>query len=252
VAWLIQNEVAVMPITRKTGTVLALGTVVLSCLLACGPVRAKPGTSPFVAGPAAPSDGVGRITATVTKVVDGDTIDVDINGAAYKLRYIGMDCPELGSAGVSGDLAKKATDVNRELVGGKTVQLEKDISETDRYGRLLRYVYSGDLMVNAELVRLGFARSIAYPPDTRYQSLLASLQSEAKAAALGIWDSDGDVPLSNASTKGTYVGSKKSSKYHYPSCAWGWQIAAYNEVWFSSSEDARSKGYVPCKVCLPP
>jgi micrococcal nuclease len=236
-------------------------TLLLSCLLACTPVPAKPATSPSASSPdaltasppPAASDGSGRTRALVTSVIDGDTIDVEINGTAYKLRYIGINAPELNGADTNlPNVALKATEKNRELIGGKTVELEKDVSYTDRYGRLLRYVYIGDLMVNAELVRLGFARSVAYPPDTRYQGLLNVMQAEARAARAGIWASGSDVPASNAAGKGVYAGSKKSNKYHYPSCVWGRRIASYNEIWFSSSEDARSKGYVPCKVCQPP
>lgn len=71
--------------------------------------------------------------ATVVRVIDGDTIEVDIGGSLYKVRYIGIDTPEIGQP--SGE---EAATVNAELVSGKTVYLEKDVSETDRYGRLLR------------------------------------------------------------------------------------------------------------------
>jgi micrococcal nuclease len=76
---------------------------------------------------------------------------------------------------------------NIELVEGKVVTLVKDVSETDKYGRLLRYVYVDGVFVNGELVRLGYARAVAYPPDTRYRWQLEQLEKEAKAAKLGIW-----------------------------------------------------------------
>jgi micrococcal nuclease len=124
-----------------------------------------------------------RTEARVIKIVDGDTIAVDIGGQTYTLRYIGVDCPE------SGDwMAAEATQANLDLVGGKTVYLEKDVSETDRYDRLLRYVFLADgTLVNAELVRLGYARAIAYPPDTKYQDLFEEMEQEAKDAGRGIW-----------------------------------------------------------------
>jgi len=94
----------------------------------------------------------------VTRVIDGDTIEVSIAGESYKVRYIGIDTPELDDKRPKFcALAQEATRYNRELVKGKTVRLEKDISETDQYGRLLRYVYVGDIFVNAELVRQGLA-----------------------------------------------------------------------------------------------
>lgn len=88
--------------------------------------------------------------ASVTKVVDGDTIEVDIEGKSYKVRYIAMGTPELHHPTKPVEYyAQEAYEKNREPVEGKTVMLEKDVSETDRYGRLLRYVYGGDVFVNA-------------------------------------------------------------------------------------------------------
>lgn len=118
----------------------------------------------------------------VVRVVDGDTIE--IAGGAH-VRYIGMDTPETyPEVEFYGPEAKAK---NIELVEGKLVTLEKDVSDTDRYGRLLRYVYVDGVFVNGELVRLGYAEAVAYPPDTRYQWQLDQLEKEAKAAKLGIW-----------------------------------------------------------------
>jgi len=124
----------------------------------------------------------------VTRVIDGDTIEVNIAGTIYKVRYIGIDTPELDDKRPEfGALAQEATRYNRQLVAGKTVRLEKDISETDKYGRLLRYVYIGDIFVNAELVRQGLAWVKVYEPDTKYQDYLEELEAEARQAGRGIW-----------------------------------------------------------------
>ena len=121
--------------------------------------------------------------AQVTNIVDGDTIDVLINGTQYRVRYILMDTPEM-----SGEpLAVEATEANRQLVEGKTVLLEKDVSETDRYGRLLRYVYVDGLMVNEELLRRGLATVATYPPDVKYVDRFRQVQAEAQAAGIGLW-----------------------------------------------------------------
>jgi len=118
----------------------------------------------------------------VVRVIDGDTIE--IAGGAH-VRYIGMDTPETyPKVEFYGPEAKAK---NIELVEGKLVTLEKDVSDTDKYGRLLRYVYVDGVFVNGELVRLGYAEAVAYPPDTRYQWQLEQLEKEAKAAKLGIW-----------------------------------------------------------------
>jgi micrococcal nuclease len=120
--------------------------------------------------------------ATVVQVIDGDTIEVNISGTTYRVRYIGIDTPEIGEP-----FYQEATSKNLELVGGKTLRLEKDISETDTYGRLLRYVYIGDLFVNAELARSGYARAITYKPDVKFQGLLESMEREAKLTFRGMW-----------------------------------------------------------------
>jgi micrococcal nuclease len=125
---------------------------------------------------------------TVTRVIDGDTIEVDIGGTIYRVRYIGMDTPELDDERPEFcALAQEATRLNRQLVEGETVRLEQDISETDKYGRLLRYVYVGDTFVNAELVRQGLAWAEAYEPDTKYQDILEEAEAEARQDKIGIW-----------------------------------------------------------------
>lgn len=122
-------------------------------------------------------------TAVVTRIIDGDTVDVDLGGTTYRVRYIGIDTPERGDF-----FYHEATEANRQLVEGQTVTLVKDVSETDRYGRLLRYVYLLDgTFVNAELVGQGYAQMLTYPPDVKYQELFAQLQREAREAGLGLW-----------------------------------------------------------------
>ncbi|MFC1942878.1 thermonuclease family protein [Chloroflexota bacterium] len=121
-------------------------------------------------------------TATVTRVIDGDTI---IISTGQRVRYIGIDTPELRPYLEA--FGTEAWQANRNLVENKEVRLETDVSETDKYDRLLRYVYVDDIFINAELVRLGLAESIAYPPDTRYQYQLEQLENEAKQAGRGMW-----------------------------------------------------------------
>ncbi|MEO8456829.1 MAG: thermonuclease family protein [Chloroflexota bacterium] len=126
--------------------------------------------------------------ATVTHVVDGDTIDVEINGETKRLRYIGMDTPETVDPNRPvGCYGHEASDYNKQLVLGQTVGLQTDVSETDDFGRLLRYVWLGDVMVNADLVRNGYAVAKAYPPDTEYNDILQQIQAEAKQAGAGLW-----------------------------------------------------------------
>ncbi|MFC1974569.1 thermonuclease family protein [Chloroflexota bacterium] len=121
-------------------------------------------------------------TARVTQVIDGDTIVIE---GSYRVRYIGIDAPEVHPQSEAYGI--EAWQANRELVEGKEVRLERDVSETDKYGRLLRYVYVDDIFVNAELVRDGLAEARAYPPDTKYQDYLEQMETEARKAGRGIW-----------------------------------------------------------------
>lgn len=121
-------------------------------------------------------------TALVTQVIDGDTIIIE---GGYRVRYIGIDAPEVYPRPEAYGI--QAWQANRELVEGKRIHLERDISETDKYGRLLRYVYVDGIFVNAELVGQGLAQAKAYPPDTKYQGYLEKLEQEARKAERGIW-----------------------------------------------------------------
>ena len=130
----------------------------------------------------------GLTPAAVTRVVDGDTIRVQIDGQEYRVRYIGIDTPEtVDPRRPVGCFGKEASERNRQLVEGQTVGLEKDVSETDSFDRLLRYVWIEDRMVNATLVEEGYALASTYPPDVRYSVRFAALQSEAREAARGLW-----------------------------------------------------------------
>jgi micrococcal nuclease len=138
---------------------------------------------------AAAGAGAGQtFTAAVVRVVDGDTILVNVGGHAEKVRYIGMDTPETHHPTRGEEPGgREATAVNRRLVEGKTVRLELDVRLRDRYGRLLAYVYVGETMVNAELVRLGYAQAMTVPPNVKHASLFVRLQREAREAGRGLW-----------------------------------------------------------------
>lgn len=121
----------------------------------------------------------------VTGVIDGDTIEIE---GRIKVRYIGIDAPETVHPEKPVEyFGKEAAEKNRELVEGKTVRLERDVQDKDKYGRLLRYVWVGDVMVNAELVRLGYAYSSTYPPNVKYQTYFLQLEREAREENRGLW-----------------------------------------------------------------
>ena len=122
----------------------------------------------------------GGETAQVTDIIDGDTIDVDINGVGYRVRYIGVNTPERDETCYA-----DATNANADLVDGQTVTLVRDSSNTDRYGRLLRYIYVGNVFVNAQLVQEGWAESVEYPPDTANAATFRQLEDAAARSNLG-------------------------------------------------------------------
>ena len=130
--------------------------------------------------------------AEVVDVVDGDTIKVELEGEVVTVRYIGIDTPETVDPNSPVMwMGPEASAANAQLVDGQTVYLERDVSETDRFGRLLRYVWldapSGWVLVNQELVRQGFAVSSAYPPDVKYQDLFDTAESGAMGYDRGLW-----------------------------------------------------------------
>lgn len=115
----------------------------------------------------------------VIQVIDGDTIVIQ---GGREVRYIGIDAPEKGEF-----YYQESKQMNEKLVAGKKVRLEKDVSDTDKYGRLLRYVYFGDTFVNAEMVKQGCAWAKSYPPDVKYQVYLERVEREARKSKKGIW-----------------------------------------------------------------
>ncbi len=128
------------------------------------------------------------LEGTVVRIVDGDTIHVRLSDRVEKVRYIGVNTPEVHHPRKGEEPGgREAAEVNRELVENKHVRLELDVQSRDRYGRLLAYVWIGETMINAELVRLGYAQVMTVPPNVRYQSLFLKLQHDARESGRGLW-----------------------------------------------------------------
>lgn len=129
-------------------------------------------------------------SALVEEVVDGDT--VRIRGGKL-IRYIGIDTPELrrkrGGKWIYDPtpFAKEAYELNKRLVEGKNIRLEYDKEKTDKYNRILAYLYVGDIFVNGEMIKTGLARASIYPPNEKYAGLLMNLEKDAKASKMGMW-----------------------------------------------------------------
>jgi micrococcal nuclease len=128
------------------------------------------------------------LDGVVVRIVDGDTIHVRLGDRVERVRYIGVNTPELHHPARGEEPGgRQAREVNRGLVEGRPVRLEVDVQARDRHGRLLAYVWVGDLMINAELIRLGFAQVMTVPPNVRHQALFVKLQRDARAARRGLW-----------------------------------------------------------------
>ncbi len=178
---------AVAPSPTPVPTTRSVPSAVPSASASQSPSPTPGGTPQLGLAPLGPTT-----TAQVVDVVDGDTIKVEIGGAVFTVRYIGMDTPETVKPNTPVQwMGPEASAANKELVAGQQVVLEKDVSEVDRYGRLLRDVWlqrpDGWLFVNAELVRLGFASVATFPPDVAYIDVLLEAQREARAAGVGLW-----------------------------------------------------------------
>ena len=128
--------------------------------------------------------------ARVQRVVDGDTIVVQMDGRTERVRYIGMDTPESVKPGTPVQcFAKRAAAANAALVAGRSVRLVGDVEQRDRYGRLLAYVYRepDGAFVNAQLVRDGYARTLTIAPNVAHARQFAQLARAARADGRGLW-----------------------------------------------------------------
>jgi micrococcal nuclease len=124
----------------------------------------------------------------VTRVVDGDTIYAAVGNRIEKIRYIGINTPEIHHPTKGSEpYGEAARQANARLVEGRWVNLVLDVQQRDRFGRLLAYVYIGDRLINAELVWQGYAEAATYPPNVRYADYFVGLQRQAREATRGLW-----------------------------------------------------------------
>lgn len=226
---------------------------------------------------------VSLITAKVTRVVDGDTIHVSIDGKDETVRLIGVDTPETHHPSQPVEpYGPEAESFTRSQLDGKTVYLEKDVQERDKYGRLLAYVWLEKptefndqevraKMFNARLLLDGYAQLLTIPPNVKYVDYFRQYQTEAREGNKGLW-ALGPVPnappassgqsvqasasITQLAPAGDQVQDKKEitvyvtrtgKKYHRDGC----RYLAKSKIPMSLS-DAKAAGYEPCSVCNPP
>jgi len=176
-------------------------------------------------------------------VIDGDTVVMD---DGQKIRYIGINAPELASddheAEPYGEASKR---FNARLVDRKKVRLEFDKDRFDQYKRLLAYVFlKNGTFVNCEMLLNGDAYFLQHRPNLKYNSILLQAQQSAMAAKRGIWQNWNE-------NQNAVVGNKNSRRFHLPNCPYGRQIKSQNRIVFQKKWDAYWEGYAPAKRCMP-
>jgi micrococcal nuclease len=163
---------------RRSG----LGSVVALVLAAA--LILRPWEGGLLPGPEEPPSAV----ALVVRVVDGDTIEVLLDGRREDVRYIGVDTPETVKPDTPVQcFGRHASDFNHALVERRRVRMVFGAERRDVYGRLLAYVYLGDRFVNASLLRMGLARTLTIPPNDRFAGRFKRLEMRAARAGRGLW-----------------------------------------------------------------
>jgi micrococcal nuclease len=203
----------------------------------------------------------------IEKVIDGDTVEIE---GGKRVRYIGIDTPETVDPRKPVQCyGKEASNRNKQLVEGKKVYLEKDISDTDKYGRLLRYIWlpsvsSGQaVLVNEVLVKEGYAYSSAYPPDIKYQERFDKAQRYAQKNNNGMWrvcnisgvqsnktPSQNDLRADECLIKGN-ISSGGGKIYHLPNQKYYDKVVideSKGERWFCSEKEAVEAGWRNSKL----
>jgi micrococcal nuclease len=159
-----------------------LGLPLAAALVACGPIDGTRTSSPRSIEPG------GRIDATVTRVVDGDTIHAQIDGIDTTVRFIGVDTPETVAPGQPIECyGPQASAFTTGRLADENVELEFDRDLIDTYDRTLAYVWLNGKLFNETLVTRGFAEAKTYPPNTKYQPRLDAAEMQASADGRGLW-----------------------------------------------------------------
>lgn len=188
----------------------------------------------------------------ITRVVDGDTIELE---SGEKVRYIGVNTPETVDPNQPTQcFGPESSKRNKELVEGKKVKLEKDVSDKDKYGRLLRYVYLTDgTFVNLVLVREGYANVATYPPDVKFQNQFLQAEKEASDKNLGLWSKCNNLSQTTSNQckiKGN-ISSSGEKIYHLPSQKYYDSTVideSKGEKWFCSEDEAVKAGWRKSKI----
>lgn len=175
-------------------------------------------------------------------VDDGDTV---VLADGRRVRYIGIDAPELAHADRPAQpFAVAARRFNERLVRSRRLRLEFDREKTDRYGRHLAYLFDETgAFINRMLLSEGLAWVLYRRPNDRYHDLLLKSQQAAMDARQGLWRNWREQ-------SGRYLGNIRSKRFHLESCPYGRQTRPQNRIHFSRQWDAFRQGYAPGRKCL--
>lgn len=200
--------------------------------------------------------------AQVLYAVDGDTIWVDIDGTREKIRFVGVNTPELARDGKPAEfMAEEAKNFTSNALKDKEIYLEKDVTDRDKYDRMLRYIWLEkptsnptkedieEKILNGILVKKGYAYSNYYKPDTKYQKYLDKIEKSAQNKTLGIWSDPTNPIISKEDVGESYLikGNKNSKVYHLPEWDSYDTIKEKNAVYFETEKEARDAGFRPAK-----
>lgn len=200
--------------------------------------------------------------AKVKYAVDGDTIWVNLNGKDEKARFVGVNTPEVSKDGEPAEfMAEEAKDFTNKTLKNKEIFLEKDVSDRDKYDRLLRYIWleepSSDptlsdienKTLNGILVKEGYAYANYYKPDIKYHKYLTKLEKSAKENKLGIWSDGPKSKNENEKIDQTYLikGNKISKVYHLSERDSYDTVKEKNSVYFETEKEAKEAGFRPAR-----
>ena len=218
----------------------------------------------------------------VTRVVDGDTIDVNMGGSTQRVRLIGIDTPESVDPRQAVEcFGKEASLKLKGLIEGRKVRLEADASQDnkDKYGRILRYVWDGEENINLWMIREGYAFEYTYRDTYKYQAQFKETERTAREAKVGLWSPsscNGDRKLKTSEVLGLNdtgetkneevnqesqpagcvikgnINTKDEKIYHLPGCGSyeKTQIdASRGERWFCTEAEAVSAGWRKAGNC---
>ena len=203
------------------------------------------------------NQGLSSDAYSVVRVVDGDTIIVDMDGTEERIRMIVIDTSE----SVHPDKSKNveygeiASEFTKSLLEDQAVTLEYDVQERDKYGRILAYVYLDGEMINKTLLEEGHAKVATYPPNVKYTKDFTAIQEKAREEKKGVWAYDafeeGQTSQNTASDEEYYIANTNTEKFHRPSCKYTADIKEENSMKLEKREEAMQQGLEPCKVCKP-